>query len=156
MNKTYAAKRLLEHGPLTLNELVNITSWSRKQCCQTMHQLSHQGIVGSSRRGRYDLAENIEKESRDDMLRLRSRAGDGGFVAPVQSGLFDVWRAPVVVDSEGEHRPAEQAGAHADATGPLDHLQPQRERLACDGWLRRAATAGARIEAQAFAEGVAA
>ena len=39
MTKTYAAKRLLEHGPLTAAQFIEITGWEERTCRRTLRQL---------------------------------------------------------------------------------------------------------------------
>lgn len=39
MTRTYAAKRLFEHGPLSFREFVEITGWTVKQCYATINNL---------------------------------------------------------------------------------------------------------------------
>ncbi len=45
MTRTYTAKRLLEHGPLTFGELVTITGWTVSQCRKTVECLRRTGVV---------------------------------------------------------------------------------------------------------------
>lgn len=45
MNRTYAAKRLLEHGALSMAEFKEITRWTPRQARKTMLALLNQGIV---------------------------------------------------------------------------------------------------------------
>jgi hypothetical protein len=45
MSRTYAAKRLLEHGPLTFPEFVGITGWSRAQAATTLNALDKSGLL---------------------------------------------------------------------------------------------------------------
>lgn len=45
MTRTYAAKRLLEHGGLNMAELVQITGWTYRQVEKTVQMLKAQGIV---------------------------------------------------------------------------------------------------------------
>ena len=52
MTRTYAAKRLLEHGPLTLREFVSITGWEYHASQRTLEQLIETGIVVSERLAR--------------------------------------------------------------------------------------------------------
>ena len=56
MCRTYAAKRLLEHGPLTFAEMLEITGWNFKQVDHTLQTLLKQGIakrIELTRSGRY-------------------------------------------------------------------------------------------------------
>jgi hypothetical protein len=39
MTRTYAAKRLLEHGPLTAAQFIEITGWKERTCRRTLQQL---------------------------------------------------------------------------------------------------------------------
>lgn len=39
MTRTYAAKRLLEHGPLTAAQFIEITGWEERTCRRTLQQL---------------------------------------------------------------------------------------------------------------------
>lgn len=45
MTRTYAAKRLLEHGPLTMGEIVTITGWPVRVCRRALQNLEQTGIV---------------------------------------------------------------------------------------------------------------
>ena len=45
MTRTYAGKRLLEHGPLTFREFCQVTGWTRKQSGRTLEQLCKVGGV---------------------------------------------------------------------------------------------------------------
>jgi len=45
MTRTYAAKRLLEHGPLNFRELVEITGWPPRVCSTTLKNLKRRGVV---------------------------------------------------------------------------------------------------------------
>jgi hypothetical protein len=45
MTRTYALKRLLEHGALSSSEMIAITGWTRKQVWATMKQLTITGIL---------------------------------------------------------------------------------------------------------------
>ena len=45
MNRTYAAKRLLEHGPLTTQQVTEITGWAKKQAARTLQQLLTTGVA---------------------------------------------------------------------------------------------------------------
>lgn len=51
MTRIYALERLLEHGPLTLAQLVEITRWPRYTLTGTLRRLAGDGIV-AVRRGR--------------------------------------------------------------------------------------------------------
>lgn len=59
MTRTHAAKRLLEHGPLTFAEMLEITGWKLKQVDGTLQKLLKQGYVkriGGARRRLYGIA----------------------------------------------------------------------------------------------------
>lgn len=43
MNRTYAARRLLEHGPLTFREFREVTGWPEKACRNTLRWLAETG-----------------------------------------------------------------------------------------------------------------
>jgi len=45
MKKTYAAKRLLEHGPLTEQEFLEITGWQPKEASRALQQLLDTGVT---------------------------------------------------------------------------------------------------------------
>ncbi len=45
MTRTYALKRLLEHGALTRKEIIKITGWSEKQVHYTLAYLSEIGAI---------------------------------------------------------------------------------------------------------------
>jgi len=45
MPRTYAAKRLLEHGPLTTPEFVEITGWQQRQAERVLQQLLDTEVV---------------------------------------------------------------------------------------------------------------
>lgn len=45
MNRTYAAKRLLEHGPLTQSEFLEITGWEQRQAARVLQQLLDTQVV---------------------------------------------------------------------------------------------------------------
>ena len=54
MTKTYALKRLLEHGPLTPTEMRQITGWTIKQVHGTLDEMLGTGLVTIDR-GRHAL-----------------------------------------------------------------------------------------------------
>lgn len=60
MTHTYAAKRLLEHGPLTWREMADITRWQRGALDAALRCLMETGLVIAERSGphrnRYRLA----------------------------------------------------------------------------------------------------
>lgn len=61
MTRTYAAKRLLEHGPLTFSQLVEITGWKSRQVESTIYAMVDQGDLCTlselgTRRRLYSLA----------------------------------------------------------------------------------------------------
>jgi DNA-binding MarR family transcriptional regulator len=45
MTRTYALKRLLEHGELSAKELIEITGWTTRQVWGTLQQLQKTEIV---------------------------------------------------------------------------------------------------------------
>lgn len=45
MTRTYAACKLLEHGPLTKQEFRQITGWTSYACMKTLGWLQEQGRV---------------------------------------------------------------------------------------------------------------
>jgi predicted transcriptional regulator len=45
MNRTYCLKRLLEHGALSLSEMVEITGWGYRVAWKALERLQHAGIV---------------------------------------------------------------------------------------------------------------
>lgn len=45
MTRTYAAKRLLEHGPLHFREFVEITGWPSRKCTRTLDNLNQTGVA---------------------------------------------------------------------------------------------------------------
>jgi len=45
MTRTYAAQRLLEHGPLTFGEFVTVTGWPYKTARKTISWLQETGHV---------------------------------------------------------------------------------------------------------------
>ncbi len=45
MPRTYTAKRLLEHGPLTLLQFVEITGWKYSECRKTLSWLQECGAI---------------------------------------------------------------------------------------------------------------
>lgn len=45
MTRTYAARRLLEHGPLTTSEMVEITGWGKSTVHWIIFQLEAIGVV---------------------------------------------------------------------------------------------------------------
>ncbi len=45
MTRSYAAKRLLEHGPLTFRELVTITGWTSSQVSRAIDALDKCGLI---------------------------------------------------------------------------------------------------------------
>lgn len=59
MTRTYAAKRLLEHGPLTFGQFVEITGWNAAQVSSVLLALEKSGclqIDGPIRKFVYSLA----------------------------------------------------------------------------------------------------
>jgi hypothetical protein len=57
MTRTYAALRLLEHGPLRYGEFKEITGWSHRRCQNTLKKLlgTHRVRKGRSRSSCYEL-----------------------------------------------------------------------------------------------------
>jgi hypothetical protein len=51
MTKTYAAKKLFEHGPLTLAEFREITGWKEDICWWVLGQLRSNRVLLLVRRG---------------------------------------------------------------------------------------------------------
>lgn len=47
MPRTYAAARLLEHGPLTMREFVEVTGWPYRACRRTISWLQATGRIVS-------------------------------------------------------------------------------------------------------------
>ena len=45
MKRTYAAARLLEHGPLTMGELLEVTRWPRSTVDWVLRELMAIGLV---------------------------------------------------------------------------------------------------------------
>jgi len=45
MKRTYAVKRLLEHGPMTRPELLDCTRWSGRQLSHTLDHVVRVGVV---------------------------------------------------------------------------------------------------------------
>jgi predicted transcriptional regulator len=45
MSRSYALKKLLEHGPLTRQEIVEITDWKAKQVHFTLAYLAQTGAI---------------------------------------------------------------------------------------------------------------
>lgn len=45
MTRTYALKRLLEHGPLTLAQIEEMTGWSYIACRKAIEALRNSGTV---------------------------------------------------------------------------------------------------------------
>ena len=45
MTRTYAAKRLLEHGPLTFREFVEITGWTVRVAHRALYRLRQFGLA---------------------------------------------------------------------------------------------------------------
>ncbi len=56
MTRTYALKKLLEHGELTRRELREITGWTDKQLCSAINYLTDLGKIESVNR-KWRLAE---------------------------------------------------------------------------------------------------
>jgi hypothetical protein len=59
MTRTHAARRLLEHGPLTMGEFVAITGWKPFRCNNVLIRLRKQGrvcVANIDGRRKYELA----------------------------------------------------------------------------------------------------
>ncbi len=59
MTRTYAAQKLLEHGPLRYAEMIEITGWTNKTVQSALRRLCNRGAVRrrNARRGYvYELA----------------------------------------------------------------------------------------------------
>jgi hypothetical protein len=63
MKKTYAAARLLEHGPLTLGEFIEITGWCKGTCEWALGELISLGTVAA-----------VEVRPRLNLYRLAQKA----------------------------------------------------------------------------------
>lgn len=64
MTRTYAAKRLLEHGPLTLREFMEITGWQYESARTALDLLIQAGVAifyseMGCRRNLYRLADGM-------------------------------------------------------------------------------------------------
>ncbi|MCC2632158.1 MAG: hypothetical protein K0S48_44 [Ramlibacter sp.] len=53
MTRTYAAKRLLEHGPLTFTEMREITGWPARVVAGALRSLMETGVAVAERCGRH-------------------------------------------------------------------------------------------------------
>ena len=56
MSRPYAALRLLEHGPLSLEHFAMITGWPYRACQNILNQLLDTGSVIRAKHGIYQLA----------------------------------------------------------------------------------------------------
>ena len=54
MTKHYAARKLLELGPLTMPEFVSITGWKYDTCKKVLYRLRLDGFIRNLRRGSKD------------------------------------------------------------------------------------------------------
>lgn len=54
MTKTYALKRLLEHGPLTVGEVIEITGWPYCSGRKVLYRLVELGLV-DKKNGKWGL-----------------------------------------------------------------------------------------------------
>lgn len=52
MNRSYAALRLLEHGPLKFAEIMEITGWSESCCRKVLCRLHGRGEIHRTARGK--------------------------------------------------------------------------------------------------------
>ena len=50
MTKHYAARKLLEHGPLSTSEFLEITGWTYASCIKVLARLRYEGFIRSWRR----------------------------------------------------------------------------------------------------------
>ena len=50
MTRTYALKRLLEHGALTFHEIIEITGWKKSQAKETLKAMKESGMVEPKRK----------------------------------------------------------------------------------------------------------
>jgi predicted transcriptional regulator len=57
MTRIYALERLLEHGPLTISQLIDITRWPRNTLVGTLRRLRDDRIVTVDSGNVYRLAE---------------------------------------------------------------------------------------------------
>lgn len=55
MTRTYAARRLLEHGPLTFAELREITGWTHNQLRSAIYRLLERPAIEVEKRGRNNV-----------------------------------------------------------------------------------------------------
>ena len=54
MKPGYVARRLLEHGPLTFSEMLEITGWQKKRLFETLCRLTRSGVARRQvQRGRH-------------------------------------------------------------------------------------------------------
>lgn len=51
MTKTYAMLKLLEHGPLTRQEIREITRWTEKQIHSTLQYLAREEKIKAGKKG---------------------------------------------------------------------------------------------------------
>ena len=56
MSRPYAALRLLEHGPLSLEHFALITGWPYRSCQKVLEQLIDNGAIKRASLGIYQLA----------------------------------------------------------------------------------------------------
>jgi hypothetical protein len=62
MTRAYAARRLLEHGPIKFREFLKITNWDYKQARSTIKGLAEAGDIRSTKDG-WELCIGLEAES---------------------------------------------------------------------------------------------
>ena len=55
MTRTYALKRLLEHGPLTMREIVRITRWTSAQVGSALFGLEKSGLLDKEKARSYTV-----------------------------------------------------------------------------------------------------
>ena len=45
MTRTYALKRLLEHGPMTTDEIIEVTGWGKNATVYSLKHLRRYGLI---------------------------------------------------------------------------------------------------------------
>ena len=61
MSRTYALKRLLEHGPMTTNELIDCTGWGRDVLRFALGRCLSTGVIRRVHGGRHGYAYEASK-----------------------------------------------------------------------------------------------
>lgn len=51
MTRAYAARRLLEHGPISFKEFLEITNWPYQKARNTIKHLAEKGDIQSTKNG---------------------------------------------------------------------------------------------------------